>query len=183
MAFVIEKLKLPEVLHIKSDVFADSRGFFTEMLRENIFSDYGVRGPWVQFNRSRSQKNVIRGMHFQRVPQAQAKLIMPMEGEIFDVAVDLRKNKPTFGAWVGVTLNAAKAEMAYIPAGFAHGFCVLSDVAEVLYLCSDYYAPEAEGGVAWNDPNVGVEWPVSEPILSNRDAALPTLDKAEINFV
>ncbi len=179
MAFVIEKLSLPEVLHITSDVYPDERGFFSEMVRENIFNDYGVRGPWVQFNRSRSKKNVLRGLHYQKFPQAQAKLIMPLSGEIFDVAVDLRRDKPTYGMWAGAMLKAEKAEMLYIPTGFAHGFCVTSETADVLYLCSDYYAPETEGGIVWNDAKIGVDWPVKEPILSKRDAALPKLEQAE----
>jgi dTDP-4-dehydrorhamnose 3,5-epimerase len=183
MAFVIEKLSLPELLHVTSDVYPDGRGFFVEMFRENIFSDYGVRGPWVQFNRSYSKQNVIRGMHYQRLPKAQGKLVMPMQGEIFDVAVDMRQNKPTFGLWAGIKLEAKKAEMLYIPPGFAHGFCTLSQEAEVLYLCSDYYVPEQEGGVVWNDSKIGIEWPIENPIVSARDAALPTLEKADNNFV
>ena len=159
---------------IEPQVFGDERGFFVETFSQDAWRDLGVDADFVQHNHSRSAEGTLRGLHFQTSP-GQAKLLRCPRGRIFDVAVDLRRNSPTFGRWEGYVLDDEKHRQLYVPIGFAHGFCVLSEVADVTYLVSSLYDPETEAGIRWDDPEVGVEWPVDEPLLSARDKEAPTL--------
>ncbi|MEZ5671850.1 MAG: dTDP-4-dehydrorhamnose 3,5-epimerase [Thiotrichaceae bacterium] len=161
--------KLPGVLLIEPKVFGDERGFFLESFNAQRYAEAGIVGNFVQDNHSRSVKGVLRGLHFQK-QYPQGKLVYLTRGAVFDVAVDIRKDSPTFGQWVGVTLTAESHQQFYVPPGFAHGFCVLSDTADFHYKCTDYYHPEDEGSLRWNDPDVGIIWEFAEPILSNKDA-------------
>ena len=166
---------LPGVLVIEPDVHRDGRGFFLETYHEARYREHGISGPFVQDNHSRSAEGTLRGLHLQ-LRRPQGKLIRVIEGEIFDVAVDVRRGSPAFGRWVGVRLSASNFLQVYVPAGFAHGFCVVSPIAQVEYKCTDLYDPASEIGITWNDPAIGIEWPVSEPLLSARDSRHPTLD-------
>ena len=166
--------ELPGVLIVEPDVYRDTRGFFLETYVESRYREAGVDVAFVQDNHSRSVRGTLRGLHAQ-VPRAQAKLLRAVVGEVFDVAVDIRLGSPTFGRWVGVHLSAENHRQIFIPAGFAHGFCVTSDVAEVEYKCSELYFPEDEITIQWNEPAVGVRWPVAEPLLSKRDLEGKTL--------
>ena len=168
--------KLEGVALIEPQVFGDERGFFVETLSLDSWSGLGVDASFVQHNHSRSSKGTLRGLHFQTHP-GQAKLLRCPRGSIFDVAVDLRKDSPTYGQWEGHVLDDVNHHQLYVPIGFAHGFCVLSDVADVTYLVSSLYDPETEAGIRWNDPEVGVEWPVEEPLLSQRDIEAPLLSE------
>lgn len=167
---------LPEVLLVEPRVFRDARGFFLESFNVRTYAQAGLPGTFVQDNHSRSQRGTLRGLHAQ-ARQPQGKLVRVVEGEVFDVAVDVRRSSATFGQWVGVTLNADNFLQLYVPPGFAHGFCVVSDYAEFEYKCTDYYHPQSEVAIAWNDPQIGVEWPVDTPLLSERDAAALSLDE------
>jgi len=171
---------LSEVLLLEPRVFGDARGFFFESWNEREFERRGIRARFVQDNHSRSGRGVLRGLHYQ-IRQPQGKLIRVVAGEIFDVAVDIRRSSPTFGRWEGVRLNAESYKMLWIPAGFAHGFCVLSELAEVLYKATDYYAPEHERCIPWNDPELHIDWPLpgGAPALSAKDAAGTRLRDAE----
>ncbi len=164
---------LPGVLEIEPIVHHDARGFFLETYRADRYRQAGIDVTFVQSNHSRSVKGTLRGLHWQDPPHAQAKLIRVVVGEVFDVAVDVRPASPTFGRWVGVTVSAANFRQLFIPTGFAHGFCVLSDVAELEYQCSDVYDATSERGVRWNDPDLAIEWPVASPIISERDRNHP----------
>ncbi len=166
---------VPGVLVIEPDVYEDGRGFFFETYHAERYREHGIVGPFVQDNHSQSIGGTLRGLHLQ-LRRPQAKLIRVIEGEIFDVAVDVRRGSPTFGRWVGVRLSASNFKQCFIPAGFAHGFCVVSPVAQVEYKCTDLYDPASEIGIAWNDPAIGIAWPMSEPLLSPRDSRHPTLD-------
>jgi len=161
---------------IEPQVFGDERGFFVETFSQDAWRELGVDADFVQHNHSRSSRNTLRGLHFQTSP-GQAKLLRCPRGKIFDVAVDLRKDSPTYGKWEGYVLDDEKHHQLYVPIGFAHGFCVLSDTADVTYLVSSVYDPETEAGIRWDDPEVGVEWPVEEPLLSARDTTAPTLSE------
>jgi dTDP-4-dehydrorhamnose 3,5-epimerase len=166
--------ELPDVLVIEPDVHQDERGFFLETYHAEKYLAAGIVGPFVQDNHSRSVAGTLRGLHLQsRRPQG--KLIRAVEGEIFDVAVDVRVGSPTFGRWVGVTLSAENFIQCYVPEGFAHGFCVMSKRAQIEYKCTDLYDPDGEIGVAWNDPAIAITWPLREPILSHRDRHHPPL--------
>jgi len=170
---------LPEVLVIEPRVFEDARGFFLETFSARRYADSGITGPFVQDNWSHSQAGTLRGLHYQ-IRQTQGKLVQVMRGEIFDVAVDLRRESPTFGRWVGEILSEANRRQLWIPPGFAHGFLVLSDVADFVYKCTDYYAAEHERALLWSDPQVGIEWPLQgDPILSPRDREAAPLSRAE----
>ena len=166
--------KLEGVLLIEPKVFRDSRGFFLESYSRDLYREHGIEPEFVQDNHSRSVKGTLRGLHFQTDP-GQAKLLRVCRGSIFDVAVDIRPESSTFGEWVGYELSEENMRMLYVPIGFAHGFLVTSEVADVNYKCSWFYVPETEAGIMWNDPDVGVEWPVENPILSDRDLNNPTL--------
>lgn len=163
---------IPELIVLAPPVFTDSRGYFLETYQQRKFADLGITKPFVQDNQSHSTKHVLRGLHFQ-LRHPQAKLVRVTQGTVFDVAVDIRRNSPTFGKWHGEILSAENRKQMYIPENFAHGFCVLSDSAEFLYKCTDFYVPGDEAGLIWNDPHIGIEWPIHEPILSSKDAALP----------
>jgi dTDP-4-dehydrorhamnose 3,5-epimerase len=165
---------VPGVLVIEPQVFRDDRGFFVETYQAQRYSVYGIGEPFVQDNHSRSTAGTIRGLHLQ-IGRPQAKLVRVISGAIYDVAVDVRRGSPTFGRWVAVTLSADNFKQCYIPGGFAHGFGVLSPVAEVEYKCTDFYEPASEIGIAWNDPDLAIAWPVDNPLLSDRDRRHPTL--------
>jgi dTDP-4-dehydrorhamnose 3,5-epimerase len=176
--------KIPDVLIIEPQVFGDDRGFFYESYNQKAFYDkVGLDVQFVQDNHSRSAQNVLRGMHYQ-IQQPQGKLVRVVVGEVFDVAVDLRRSSPTFGQWVGVHLSAASKQMFWVPPGFAHGFLVLSEYAEFLYKTTDYYAPQYERSLLWNDPTVAIAWQIdpilSEPILSAKDRDGKLLAEAEL---
>ena len=162
---------------IEPTVFGDNRGYFMESYSKRDFEEAGLTMNFVQDNESKSKKGVLRGLHFQ-TKHTQGKLVRVVEGEVFDVAVDLREGSPTFGQWTGVTLTAENKKQFYIPEGFAHGFLVLSDTATFQYKCTDYYAPEYDGGVLWNDPDINIEWPlegIEEVLLSDKDQKQQTL--------
>lgn len=173
--------KLPDVMILEPKVFGDHRGFFMETWREEVFHRAGIDIRFVQENHSRSTQGTLRGLHYQLV-RPQGKLVRAVAGEIFDVAVDVRKRSPTFGQWTGHRLSAENKLALWVPAGFAHGFYVMSESAEVVYSCTDYYAPEHECGLYWGDESVGIEWPFEgqAPILSSKDAEAPRLADAEV---
>lgn len=164
----VEQTKLEGVLLVTPQVFGDDRGFFMETYNREKAIEHGLPAEFVQDNHSKSTKGVLRGLHYQS-PQWQGKLIRTVQGEIYDVAVDIRAGSATFGEWVGVYLNDENKQQLYVPEGFAHGFLVTSDSAEVIYKCTTLYAPEQEAGVRWNDPDIGVKWPIEEPLLSAKD--------------
>jgi dTDP-4-dehydrorhamnose 3,5-epimerase len=166
--------KLDGVVLLEPEVHGDDRGFVVETYRRDAWAELGVDVEFVQHNHSRSAQGTLRGIHFQTEP-GQAKLVRCPRGEIFDVAVDLRRGSPTFGEWEGHVLDDAGHRQLYVPVGFGHGFAVLSDVADVAYLLSSTYDPATESGIAWDDPDVGVEWPLESPLLSERDTSAPTL--------
>jgi dTDP-4-dehydrorhamnose 3,5-epimerase len=171
--------RLAEVLLIEPKVLGDARGFFLESWNERGFEAAGIRARFVQDNHSRSERNVLRGLHYQ-IRQPQGKLVRVVAGEIFDVVVDIRRSSPSFGRWEGIRLSAASHDMLWVPIGFAHGFCVVSDFAEVLYKTTDFYAPEHERCILWNDPELHIDWPLQdEPILSVKDASGMRLQDAE----
>ncbi len=171
---------IPDVLILEPKIFGDERGFFFESYNKSVLERYGIRAEFVQDNHSRSAKNVLRGLHYQ-IKQPQGKLVRAVEGEVFDVVVDLRRSSPMFGKWVGVNLSASNKRMLWVPAGFGHGFLVLSEYAEFLYKTTDYYAPEQERCVAWNDSDIGIEWPINtEPMLSVKDRQGKSLASAEL---
>lgn len=175
-ALRFDQTDLPGVILVVPDVHRDGRGFFLETYHAEKYLAGGIAGPFVQDNHSESAGGTVRGLHLQ-IRRPQGKLVRALQGEIFDVAVDVRVGSPTFGRWVGVTLSADDFRQCYVPPGFAHGFCVLSPTAQVEYKCTDLYDPESEIGVAWDDPTLNISWPVSEPILSNRDRRHPRLDQ------
>jgi dTDP-4-dehydrorhamnose 3,5-epimerase len=183
LPFIFKNLKIPEVILIEPKVFPDERGFFLESYKSSDFFDVGITENFVQDNHSKSKYGVLRGLHFQKNPKAQGKLVRCITGEIFDVAVDLRKNSPSYGKWVGEILSEENKKMLYIPKGFAHGFCVLSSDAEIIYKCTEEYAPEYDAGIKWNDNVIGIEWPVVDPIISEKDSLLPNLLDSDINFM
>jgi len=171
---------IPDVLLIEPRVFGDERGFFYESWNQRAFADAGLDAVFVQDNHSRSQQGVLRGLHYQ-IQHPQGKLVRAVVGAVYDVAVDLRRSAPTFGQWVGFELSAENKRMAWIPPGFAHGFYVLSDVAEFLYKTTDYWYPEHERTLAWDDPRLAIAWPLGgEPVLSAKDADGVGLEQAEL---
>lgn len=176
----VSATELPEVLSIVPDLFGDERGYFMESYNARAFAKAGVDVGFVQDNQSRSALHVLRGLHYQ-VKQPQAKLVRVLRGSAFDVAVDLRRSSPTFGKWAGRLLSAENRAMLFVPPGFAHGFLALEDGTELLYKCSDFYAPEHERAIAWDDPEIGIDWPLggNSPILSSKDLAAPRLGDAE----
>jgi len=173
---------LPEVIVVEPRVFPDERGFFFESWQAAKFRELGIDADFVQDNHSKSSQGTLRGMHFQLPPKAQGKLVRVIQGEVYDVAVDLRKSSPTFGRWVGETLSAENQKMMWVPPGFGHGFYVTSESAEFLYKCTDLYAPELARFVRWDDPTLGIDWPLVDgaaPVLSPKDAEAPLLGDAE----
>lgn len=173
------KTNLPGVLIVEPKVFGDDRGFFMEIYHAARFAEAGVVDPFVQDNHSRSARGVLRGLHFQE-PNPQGKLVRAVSGTVFDVAVDIRRGSPTFGRWVGVELSGENKRQLWVPAGFAHGFCVTSETADVVYKCTALYDPSTDRGIRWNDPAIGIEWPGIEPLLSPKDAAAPLLADATL---
>ena len=180
MPFTFVKQEIDGVILIQPEVFADGRGFFLETYRMADFAKAGIERLFVQDNHSRSVKGTLRGLHYQKPPFAQGKMIRAIRGKIFDVVVDIRKGSSTFGEWLGVTLSDKNKNMLYIPEGFAHGFVVLSDTVDLLYKTTNVYSPEHESGIIWNDPDLNIAWPVEEPIMADRDTKWPTLKKAGI---
>ena len=178
------KLSIPEVILFEPTVFGDDRGFFFESFNNRVFEEItGLKRNFVQDNHSRSAKNVLRGLHYQ-VKQQQGKLVRVVAGEVFDVAVDIRKGSPTFGEWAGARLSSENKHMMWVPEGFAHGFVVLSDTAEFLYKTTDYWYPEYERSVMWNDPDVRIEWPfVGDPVLAKKDMEGKLLRDSELTEI
>lgn len=180
MEFIETELK--DVILIKPQVFGDDRGFFMETYNEKEFKANGLEFDFVQDNVSRSRLGTLRGLHYQLPPHAQGKLVRVSIGKVFDVAVDIRRSSPTFGQWVGVELSEDNKHMLWIPPGFAHGFYVMSPMAEFCYKCTSLYAPHAEAGIVWDDPGLKIDWPIVDDsiILSNKDKLLPPLEKADL---
>ena len=172
---IFRELSLAGLMLIEPTVFEDERGFFLERYNQRVFQSNGIVVDFVQDNHSQSAKHVLRGLHFQTSPFSQAKLVWATQGTVFDVAVDLRRDSETFGAWEGITLSGTNRSMLFIPRGFAHGFVVLSKKADFSYKVSSLYSPEHDCGLSWNDPDIGIEWPVENPILSTKDGQLPSL--------
>nr|WP_211484034.1 dTDP-4-dehydrorhamnose 3,5-epimerase [Corallococcus exiguus] len=172
-------MAIPDVLLIEPKVFGDDRGFFLESFHAKRYADVGVVGPFVQDNLSRSVKGTLRGLHFQE-PNAQGKLVQCLAGAVWDVAVDIRKGSPTFGRWVAAELTGENKHQLWVPAGLAHGFCVVSDSADFFYKCTALYSPESERSVAWDDPDLAIPWPVKQPLLSAKDQRAPRLKDAPV---
>ncbi len=181
MEFQFRSLSIPEVLLVTNGLIKDSRGFFAETFREEPFLQAGIP-RFVQDNHARSDQGVLRGLHYQIRPAGIGKLIRCVRGKLFDVAVDIRRGSPTYGRWVGVELSEADGQSVYIPEGFAHGYCALTQTTEVFYRTSGYYSPEHDRGIRWDDPAIGIVWPISNPILSEKDRKAPFLNKADNNF-
>jgi dTDP-4-dehydrorhamnose 3,5-epimerase len=177
----IIKTEIPDVLIVEPKVFGDERGFFMESFNQQVWQELtGLKSSFVQDNHSRSTRGVLRGLHYQ-IKQPQGKLVRVIHGEVFDVVVDIRRSSSTFGKWAGVVLSAENKRQFWVPEGFAHGFLVLSETADFLYKTTDYYAPEHERCIRWDDPEIGVEWPWrGEPVLSQKDAAAPLLKSSQI---
>lgn len=180
MPFEFEKLEPSGLVLVRSKVIGDARGFFVEGYKKSDFEKAGIREEFVQDNHSRSVKGVVRGLHYQRNPFAQGKLVRCVSGRILDVGVDIRPSSPTFRKWAAVELSAEDANMLYLPPGFAHGFAVLSDAAEMIYKCTREFSAAHDAGIRWNDPQIGVKWGVKDPLLSAKDSALPFLKDAAI---
>ena len=173
MSFEFKRLEIPDVILITPKVFTDERGFFIETYQKDDFAKAGITGEFVQQNHSKSIKGVLRGLHYQKEPYAQAKLVRCIKGEIFDVAVDIRKNSPTFGKYVSVILSEENKKMLYIPRGFAHGFEVISDEAEVIYSVDNFYSKENESGIRWDNQKIDIKWPLKTPLVSSKDDLWP----------
>jgi dTDP-4-dehydrorhamnose 3,5-epimerase len=182
MSFTFRPLELPGLLLVRCARRNDARGFFIETYRGGPFEDAGITGPFVQDSLARSERGVLRGLHYQLPPRAQGKLVQVLRGEVLDVAVDLRKGAPTFGRWAAHTLSEASEELLWIPPGFAHGYLVLSDGADLAYKATAEYDAALDRGIRWDDPRVDIDWPVTHPVLSTRDRALPLLSDAENPF-
>lgn len=182
MPFEFRQLAIPGVILVTSKPILDNRGFFVELYKRSDFERAGIREHFVQDNFSRSSKGTLRGLHFQKHPKAQGKLVWCLRGAIYDVAVDLRLASPTYGKWVAAELSERNGTMLYVPPAFAHGFQVLSDSADVLYKCTEEYSPAHDRGVLWNDPELGVTWPLADPLLSQKDRGLPLLRDADAAF-
>jgi dTDP-4-dehydrorhamnose 3,5-epimerase len=172
-------LTLSEIIIIEPQLFLDDRGFFMEMYQQDKCQKAGIKDRFVQDNRSLSCRGTIRGLHYQ-LGRPQGKLIWALSGEVFDVAVDIRKGSPTFGKWFGITLSGENKKGLYIPPDFAHGFCVLSEEAEFFYKCTDFYSLEHERCIRWNDPDLAINWPINDPVISEKDAAAPLFKDAEL---
>ena len=182
MPFLAKKLTIPDVLLIEPKIFPDARGFFAEAYKHVDFVGFGISKTIVQINYSKSEKNVLRGLHFQANPMAQAKMIQVISGEIFDVAVDIRKDSPWYGKWVGEALSSENLKILYVPEGFAHGFCVFSETATITYYCTNVYSKKDERGIIWNDPDLNINWPVKNPVISEKDAIFPRFKNMDANF-
>lgn len=183
MSFTFKKLEIPDIILITPKVFPDSRGFFYENFQKSAFLSNGINQQFVQDNFSHSTKGVLRGLHYQKSPKAQAKLLTVIKGEIFDVAVDIRKNSPTYGQWISEILSEKNHNSLYVPEGFAHGFCVLSDDVDVLYKVGNEYSHKDERGIIWNDSSLNIPWPIENPIISEQDALLPKIENCDNDFI
>ena len=183
MPFSFKRLSIPDIILVEPQSFPDERGFFLESFKESEFVSKGIKTRFVQDNFSHSVKGVLRGLHYQKNPEAQAKLVIVLKGEVFDVAVDIRKNSSTYGKWVAEILSENNHNLLYIPEGFAHGFCVLSESADVLYKVNQEYSLEDERGIIWNDPKINITWPIKKPLLQEKDSKLPVLKNIDNNFV
>ncbi len=183
MAFRFQRLQIPDIVLIEAKNFRDARGYFRENYKLSEFLATGIAANFVQDNYSHSIRGVLRGLHYQKRPAAQAKLVAVSSGCVFDVAVDIRKGSPNYGRWAGYELSAENGYLLYIPSGFAHGFIVLSEQADVTYKITAEYAPELDRGIRWNDPEINIQWPFTSPTLSEKDAHLPLLRDADNNFV
>ena len=179
MPFSFKRLSIHDIILVVPQSFSDDRGFFFESFKESEFLSGGIDKKFIQDNFSHSIRGVIRGLHFQKHPKAQAKLVSVLKGEIFDVAVDIRKNSPTYGKWISEILSENNHKLLYIPEGFAHGFCVLSEEADVFYKVSNEYSPEHEHCIIWSDPKLNIDWPISKPIISSDDSKLPLFENLE----
>ena len=175
----VTRTSLPEVLIIEPEVYPDDRGHFFEAWSVLRYKEIGILDQFVQDNISQSVQGTLRGLHFQE-PKAQGKLIMPLTGQIFDAVVDIRRNSPRFGKWMGVTLDGISPQQLWIPPGFAHGFCVISERADFFYKCTNVYRREYEHSIRWNDPIIGIDWPITKPLLSNKDSVAPLLLEAPV---
>jgi len=180
MPFIVKPLAISDVILIESKVFPDNRGCFFELFRESEFSIANIPAHFSQDNFSISKKGVIRGLHYQKEPKSQGKLVSVLKGRIFDVAVDIRKNSATYLKWISADLNDENRFMLYIPPGFAHGFLALSEDVHLLYKCTNEYDPKLDAGIRWDDPDIGIAWPVKHPILSGKDSKLPYIKDVEI---
>ncbi len=183
MPFEFVPLDIPAVILVKPKVFGDDRGFFMETYKRSDFVAQGIPDTFVQDNYSHSSTGILRGLHYQLDPAAQGKLVGAIRGEIFDVAVDIRRGSPSFGQWVGAYLSDQNHHRLWVPAGFAHGFCVTRGPADVVYKVTSEYSAPHDRGILWSDPSIGIQWPLSDPQLSSKDQQHPTLDQAEISFV
>ena len=183
MYFTFKKLDIADVILIEPKIFSDERGFFTELYKESIFSENKITVKFVQSNFSHSIKDTLRGLHYQKNSMAQAKLVGVISGKIFDVAVDIRKNSPTYRKWVGEILSDTNHRLLFIPEGFAHGFCVLSDIANVIYQVNREYSPNDDRGILWSDPEIKIRWPIEKPLISEKDSRQPLLKNADNDFV
>ncbi|SDN59162.1 dTDP-4-dehydrorhamnose 3,5-epimerase [Paenibacillus sp. yr247] len=176
--------KLPDVRVFEPTAHGDHRGFFMESYNRQILANLGIHQEFIQDNHSLSvQAGILRGLHYQLAPKAQSKLVRVLSGAVYDVVVDIRKGSPTFGEWVGVILSAENKRQILVPQGFAHGVCTLVPNTQLLYKVDQYYSPQHDRGILWNDPQLGIDWPVSDPILSDKDRQHPHLQQAEINFI
>jgi dTDP-4-dehydrorhamnose 3,5-epimerase len=182
MPFTFKPLAIPDVILIEPKIFKDDRGFFAETYKETDFRDNGIDYNFIQENHSNSSAGVLRGLHYQLNPKAQGKLVRVTSGSVFDVAVDIRKNSPTYGQHVSAMLTAQNHHMLWIPPGFAHGVLVLEDNTQLIYKASDLYSPEHERAIRWDDPDINIAWPMQNPLLSGKDLVAPSLKEAEINF-
>ncbi|AMK11055.1 MAG: dTDP-4-dehydrorhamnose 3,5-epimerase [Pseudodesulfovibrio sp.] len=169
---IFKETPIAGLLVLEPKVFGDERGFFLESFRQDLIEEQGLDLPFVQANTSRSSRGVLRGLHYQ-TRRPQGKLVRVSRGSVYDVAVDLREDSPTYGRHFGIILDDKDHRQLWVPPGFAHGFCVLSEIADFHYRCTDYYDPTGEGGIIWNDPRLGIEWPIAEPVVSGKDALLP----------
>ena len=182
MPFTFKKSSIPDVLIIEPKTYPDERGEFLELFKQSIFEQNGINTKFVQDNISVSKHGVLRGLHFQKPPKSQAKLISVLKGEIFDVAVDIRENSPTYGQWIGEILSENNHKLLFIPEGFAHGFCTLRENTIVMYKVSNEYSSELERSIIWNDPEINISWPIKNPILSEKDSKATILKNVDNNF-
>ena len=183
MGFEFIKQEIPEIIIIRPKMIEDNRGFLMEIYKYSEFKKIGITEKFVQDNHSKSLKGVLRGLHFQKHPKAQGKLVRCLKGELFDVAVDIRKESPTYGKWVSAILSEENKEMIWIPKGFAHGFLAISNEAEIQYKITEEYSAENDQGIIWNDKTINISWPINNPILSKKDCELPELKNIDNNFI
>ena len=182
MPFTFKKLDIPDVILITPKIFGDDRGYFVETFKQSEFEINGIKYDFVQDNESKSKAGVVRGLHYQLQPKEQGKLVRVVQGKLFDAVVDIRKGSPYYGKWVGVTLTAESKQMLWVPPGFAHGVCILEDNTTHCYKVTNEYSPENDRGILWNDPKIGIKWPIRDPSLSSKDQSQPTLEHADNNF-